>query len=100
MLTPLTYIHVGNIDIEVCDICGKKVKVIACIEDSAVIKKILTHLKVQAPAIKNIPCQKAGHHHKESCLLIKMDDLVSKRNCYRLLAGWCSSVLLKQVDIL
>jgi hypothetical protein len=36
----------------VCDICGKKVKVIACIEDPAVIKKILTHLKVQAPAIK------------------------------------------------
>ena len=51
MLTPLTYIHVGNIDIEVCDICGKKVKVIACIEDSAVIKKILTHLKLQVPAI-------------------------------------------------
>ena len=44
--------RVFNIDIEVCDICGKKVKVIACIEDSAVIKKILTHLKVQAPAIK------------------------------------------------
>jgi len=34
------------------DICGKKVKVIACIEDPAVIRKILTHLKVQAPVIK------------------------------------------------
>jgi len=44
--------RVFNIDIEVCDICGKKVKVTACIEDSAVIKKILTHLKVQAPPIK------------------------------------------------
>ncbi len=35
--------------IEVCDICGKKVKVIACIEDPVVIKKILTHLKEQTP---------------------------------------------------
>ena len=43
-------VHVGNIDIEVCDICGKKVKVIACIEDLAVIKQILEHLKKQMPA--------------------------------------------------
>ncbi len=33
------------IDIEVSDICGKKVKVIAGIEDTAVFKKILKHLK-------------------------------------------------------
>ena len=38
--------RVFNIDIEVCDICGKKVKVIACIEDPAVIKKILAHLNL------------------------------------------------------
>ena len=36
--------RVFNIDIEVCDICGKKVKIIACIEDPAVIKQILKHL--------------------------------------------------------
>lgn len=36
--------RVFNIDIEVCDICGKKVKVIACIENPVVIKKILAHL--------------------------------------------------------
>ena len=36
---------VFHIDIEECDICGKKVKVIACIEDSVVIRKILAHLK-------------------------------------------------------
>ena len=42
--------RVFNIDIEVCDICGKKVKVIACIEDPAVIKQILEHLKKQMPA--------------------------------------------------
>jgi len=41
--------RVLNIDIEVCDICGKKVKVIGCIEDPAVIKKILAHLKEQTP---------------------------------------------------
>ena len=42
--------RVFNIDIEVCDICGKKVKVIACIEDPVIIKKILAHLKEQTPA--------------------------------------------------
>ena len=36
-------------------ICGKKVKVIACIEDPVVIKKILAHLKEQTPdAIKYV----------------------------------------------
>jgi len=44
--------RVFNIDIEVCDICGKKVKVISCIEDPVVIKKILAHLKQQTPATK------------------------------------------------
>ncbi len=34
-----------NIDLEVCSKCGVAVKVIACIEDPVVIKKILTHLK-------------------------------------------------------
>ncbi len=45
-----------------------------------------------------MPHQKAGHHHKEACLLMKMDELASKRNCYRLFAGWRLSVLLKQED--
>ena len=34
--------RVFNIDIETCGECGAAVKVIACIEDSVVIKKILT----------------------------------------------------------
>jgi rRNA maturation endonuclease Nob1 len=42
--------RIFNIDIERCDICGKKVKLIAYIEDPAVIKKILAHLKEQVPA--------------------------------------------------
>ncbi len=37
-----------NIDIETCDACGGAVKVIACIEDSAVIEKILTYLREKA----------------------------------------------------
>ena len=37
--------RVFNIDIETCSECGGAVKVIACIEDPVVIKKILTHLK-------------------------------------------------------
>ena len=36
--------RVFGIDIEICLKCGGKVKVIACIEDPKVIKKILTHL--------------------------------------------------------
>ena len=36
--------RVFNIDIETCSACGGAVKVIACIEDPAVIEKILTHL--------------------------------------------------------
>jgi hypothetical protein len=37
--------RVFNIDIETCNECGGVMKVIACIEDPAVIKKILEHLK-------------------------------------------------------
>ena len=40
--------RVFNIDIETCSECGGSVKVIACIEDAVVIKKILIHLKGKA----------------------------------------------------
>ncbi len=36
--------RVFNIDIETCSECGGDVRVVASIEDPAVIKKILTHL--------------------------------------------------------
>ena len=39
--------RVFNIDIETCQRCQGRVKVIACIEDPLVIEKILTHLKKQ-----------------------------------------------------
>ncbi len=42
--------RVFNIDIETCGKCGGAVKVIACIEDPAIIKKILTHLNQYAPS--------------------------------------------------
>ena len=47
MLSPLT-LHVGNIDIETCSECGGAVKIIASIEDPAVIKKILAHMDEKA----------------------------------------------------
>ena len=37
--------RVFNIDTETCRACQRQVKVIACIEDADVIKKILVHLK-------------------------------------------------------
>ena len=40
--------RVFNIDIETCRECGGAVKIIACIEDPVLIKKILTHLKEKA----------------------------------------------------
>jgi hypothetical protein len=40
--------RVFNIDIETCSECGGAVKIIASIEDPAVINKILTHLDEKA----------------------------------------------------
>ncbi len=36
--------RVFGIDIETCSACGGALRIIACIEEPAVIKKILTHL--------------------------------------------------------
>ena len=46
--------RVFNIDIETCSECGGTVKVIACIEDPVVIKKILTHLGEKAAVTETI----------------------------------------------
>ena len=37
--------RVFKLEIETCEACGGQVKVIACIEDPAVIKRILAHLE-------------------------------------------------------
>ncbi len=39
--------RVFNINVETCDHCGGSVKVIACVEDQAVIDKILSHLEIK-----------------------------------------------------
>ena len=44
--------RVFGIDIETCPACGGAVRIIACIEDPAVIEKILTHLDAKAPALE------------------------------------------------
>ncbi len=40
--------RVFNIDIETCSQCGGAVKVIACIEEPVLIKKILSHIQGKA----------------------------------------------------
>ena len=40
--------RVFNIDISICEACGGAVKIIASIEDPAVIKQILAHLERKA----------------------------------------------------
>ena len=41
--------RVFKIDVETCRVCGGSARVIACIEDPVVIKKILTHLQEKSP---------------------------------------------------
>jgi hypothetical protein len=41
--------RVFNIDVKTCRVCGGAAKVIACIEDPAVIRKILNHLQEKLP---------------------------------------------------
>ena len=49
--------RVFNIDIEICNRCGGRVKIIACIEDPVVIEKILTRLdsKAACGAVRRLP---------------------------------------------
>lgn len=58
--------RVFNIDIETCRECGGAVKIIACIEDPVVIKKILTHLKEKTTLAQPIerPKSRAQPHQQ------------------------------------
>ena len=47
--------RVYGIDIETCDKCGGRVKVIACIEDPVVIRKVLYHLEQRANSTQPPP---------------------------------------------
>jgi len=49
--------RVFNIDIETCSECGGDVRIIASIEDPAVINKILTHLNEKAATARLPPCR-------------------------------------------
>ena len=52
--------RVFGIDIETCAACGGALRIIACIEDPAVIKKILPHLdkkEVSAEPARLPPCR-------------------------------------------
>ena len=42
--------RVFNIDLETCAVCGGAMRIIACIEDAALIEKILAHLDAKAAA--------------------------------------------------
>jgi hypothetical protein len=47
--------RVFDIDIETCEKCGGDVKIIASIENPAVIRKILVHLTDKAPSATTDP---------------------------------------------
>ena len=51
--------RVFNLDIEPCEHCGAALKIIACIEDPAVIARILKHLETHPPA-RAAGCQAVG----------------------------------------
>ena len=52
--------RVFNIDIETCSECGGDVKIIASIEDPAVIQKILAHLENRQVLQRQHCCRIAG----------------------------------------
>ncbi len=60
--------RVFAIDIEHCRRCGGKLKVIASIEEPALIERILAHLKQQAPAVQPSPVQFAARAPPQSSL--------------------------------
>ena len=55
--------RVFSIDIEVCSHCGGSVKVIACIEDQALIDIILTHLREKEQEIPIFPLLTSPSEH-------------------------------------
>ena len=49
-----------GVDVEVCPVCGGAMRIIACIEDSDVIEKILSHLDEKGPEVVSArmpPCR-------------------------------------------
>jgi hypothetical protein len=55
--------RVFNIDVSICPKCGGEAKIIACIEDQAVIDTILQHLQAKGalpPPIKSLPAARVS----------------------------------------
>ena len=46
--------RVFKIDVATCRVCGSAAKVIACMEDPAVISKILKHLQENSPMVSEV----------------------------------------------
>jgi hypothetical protein len=51
--------RVFNIDMNICEACGGAVKVIACVDDPAIINKILTHLQTSQSNQAMLPVSRA-----------------------------------------
>jgi hypothetical protein len=60
--------RVFNIDIETCSTCGGAMKVIACIEDPAVIKQILDHLKNKAETSEPGALPESHRYQSKCCI--------------------------------
>ena len=62
--------RVFGIDIETCPLCGGALQIIACIDDPAVIQKILTHIDSKnTSTAKTLPpnppcCRPVGRHRR------------------------------------
>ena len=72
--------RVFNIDIQTCSACGGAVKVIACIQDPAVIEKILTHL--QEKIVPKGPSAPKPGTACRSVRLTRQDPPVSSDGCF------------------
>ena len=59
--------RVFNIDVEICGVCGGTMKVIACVEDPLVIKKILTHLRGKALCLETAALPESTGHRRMTC---------------------------------
>ena len=59
--------RVFGIDIETCPACGGALRIIACIEDPSVIKKILSHLDAKDACAAPCRLPPLGRHRRRVC---------------------------------
>jgi len=82
---------VFHIDIAICQECGGAVKVIACIEDPMVIRKILDHLKEKA---ETTPYAHLPECRQPACSINTQNRLLDSRRC----AGRCGGDTACRMD--